>query len=146
MLFDQDKGALAYAWRRLKNVVDAKWQKRVQVLCLNESIKRLLRDRELFSNFGDFDAVFSCGLFDYLQPATAVVLTRNLFSRLAPAGKLFIGNMVPENPTRYIMEHHLDWQLIYRPAPNSWRSRAARRRPRPCRSSRRRPASIPSWN
>jgi extracellular factor (EF) 3-hydroxypalmitic acid methyl ester biosynthesis protein len=115
VLFDQDKGALAYAWRRLKNVVDAKWQKRVQVLCLNESIKRLLRDRELFSNFGDFDAVFSCGLFDYLQPATAVVLTRNLFARLAPAGKLFIGNMVPENPTRYIMEHHLDWQLIYRP-------------------------------
>jgi len=117
VLFDQDKGALAYAWRRLKRVVDAKWQKRVQVLFLNESIKRLLRDAELFAAFGQFDAIFSCGLFDYLQPSTGVVLTRNLFARLAPAGKLFVGNMVPENPTRYIMEQHLDWQLLYRSRP-----------------------------
>lgn len=114
VLFDQDKGALAYAWRRLKGIVDRKWQKRVQVLFLNESIKRLLRDAQLFAGFGEFDAIFSCGLFDYLQPSTGVVLTRNLFARLAPGGKLWIGNMVPENPTRWIMEHHLDWQLIYR--------------------------------
>ena len=114
VLFDQDKGALAYAWRRLKGVIDRKWQKRVQVLFLNESIKRLLRDAQLFAGFGEFDAIFSCGLFDYLQPSTGVVLTRNLFARLAPGGKLLIGNMVPENPTRWIMEHHLDWQLIYR--------------------------------
>ncbi|MCA1825417.1 MAG: class I SAM-dependent methyltransferase family protein [Myxococcales bacterium] len=114
VLFDQDKGALSYAWRRLKNVIDRKWQKRVQVLFLNESIKRLLRDAQLFAAFGEFDAIFSCGLFDYLQPSTGIVLTRNLYARLAPGGKLLIGNMVPENPTRWIMEHHLDWQLIYR--------------------------------
>jgi extracellular factor (EF) 3-hydroxypalmitic acid methyl ester biosynthesis protein len=114
VLFDQDKGALAYAWRRLKGIIDQKWHKRVQILFLNESIKRLLRDAQLFAGFGQFDAIFSCGLFDYLQPSTGVVLTRNLFARLAPGGKLLIGNMVPENPTRWIMEHHLDWQLIYR--------------------------------
>jgi extracellular factor (EF) 3-hydroxypalmitic acid methyl ester biosynthesis protein len=117
VLFDQDKGALAYAWRRLKNVIDARWQKQVQILFLNESIKRLLRDAQLFAGFGEFDAIFSCGLFDYLQPSTGVVLTRNLFARLAPGGKLWIGNMAPENPTRWIMEHHLDWQLIYRSRP-----------------------------
>jgi len=114
VLFDQDKGALAYAWRRLKQIVDLRWQKRVQVLFLNESIKRLLRDAQLFSGFGEFDAIFSCGLFDYLQASTGMVLARNLFARLAPGGKLLIGNMVPENPTRWIMEHHLDWQLTYR--------------------------------
>lgn len=117
VLFDQDKGALAYAWRRLKQIVDARWQEEVQILFLNESIKRLLRDAQLFAGFGEFDAIFSCGLFDYLQPSTGVVLTRNLFARLAQGGKLFIGNMAPENPTRWIMEHHLDWELIYRSRP-----------------------------
>ena len=114
VLFDQDKGALAYAYRRLKPVIDARWGKRVQVLYLHDSIKRLLRDAKLFEEFGQFDVVFSIGLFDYLQSSTAVVLCRNLFARVAEGGTLYIGNMVPENPTRWIQEHHLDWYLIYR--------------------------------
>ena len=112
VLFDQDKGALAWAYRRLKPAVDRLGN--VQILYLHDSIKRLLRDASLFAQFGEFDAVYSCGLFDYLQAATAVVLTRNLFTRVAPGGKLLIGNMAPENPSRWIMEHHLDWPLIYR--------------------------------
>ena len=43
-----------------------------------------------------------------------MVLCRNLFARVAEGGTLYIGNMVPENPTRWIQEHHLDWYLIYR--------------------------------
>jgi hypothetical protein len=31
-----------------------------------------------------------------------------------PGGSTYIGNMAPENPSRWLMEHHLDWQLIYR--------------------------------
>jgi extracellular factor (EF) 3-hydroxypalmitic acid methyl ester biosynthesis protein len=73
-----------------------------------------LRDSQIFASFGEFDAIYSAGLFDYLQGPTAVVLMRNLFVRLAPGGRLVVGNMAPENPTRWIMEHHLDWQLIYR--------------------------------
>jgi extracellular factor (EF) 3-hydroxypalmitic acid methyl ester biosynthesis protein len=114
VLFDQDKGALAYAWKRLKAVVDARWGKKVSILFLNESIKRLLRDAKLFAGFGEFDAIFSCGLYDYLQPSTAVVLSRNLFARLAPGGRLLIGNMAPENSSRWLLEQHLDWHLIHR--------------------------------
>jgi len=25
-----------------------------------------------------------------------------------------VANMVPENPSRWYMEHHLDWHLLYR--------------------------------
>jgi extracellular factor (EF) 3-hydroxypalmitic acid methyl ester biosynthesis protein len=110
VLFDQDKGALTYAFRRLKPAAPAP----VQILYLHDSIKRLLRDSQIFASFGEFDAIYSAGLFDYLQGPTAVVLMRNLFARLAPGGRLVVGNMAPENPTRWIMEHHLDWQLIYR--------------------------------
>ena len=114
VLFDQDKSALSYAFRRLKPAVEAKFGDRVKVLYLHESIKRLLRDADLFTSFGRFDAVYSVGLYDYLQTTTAVVLTRNLFSRLSPGGALYIGNMAPENPCRWFMEAHLDWHLIHR--------------------------------
>jgi SAM-dependent methyltransferase len=86
----------------------------VRLLYLHESIKRLLRDRDIFTEFGDFDAIFSCGLYDYLAPTTATVLTRNLFARLKRGGTLYVGNMAPENPNRWAMETLLEWHLLYR--------------------------------
>lgn len=114
VLFDQDKGALAYAYRRLKPILDARRGPPVKIVYLHESIKRLLRDADLFADFGPFDLIYSVGLFDYLRPVTAVTLTRNLASRLSEGGRAAIANMVPENPSRWFMEHHLDWWLIYR--------------------------------
>jgi len=114
VLFDQDKGALSYAYRRLKPMVDERFKGAVQILYLHESIKRLLRDSELFSGFGSFDAIYTAGLYDYLQTTTAVVLTRNLYARLGHGGTLYVGNMAPENASRWFMEFHLDWFLIHR--------------------------------
>jgi extracellular factor (EF) 3-hydroxypalmitic acid methyl ester biosynthesis protein len=113
VLFDQDKGALAYAYRRLKPVIDP-LQGRVKATYLHDSIKRLLRDANLFAEFGFFDLIYSVGLFDYLREATAVGLARNLVARLASGGRALIANMVPENPSRWYMEYHLDWFLNYR--------------------------------
>ena len=114
VLFDQDKGALACVYRRLAPLVDARHQGRVKLVYLHESIKRLLRDSELFSSFGSFDLIYSVGLFDYLRPTTAVVLARNLEARLVQGGRLLIANMVPDMASRWYMEHHLDWWLILR--------------------------------
>jgi len=113
VLFEQDKGALAHAYRGLRPLADARFPGRVRIVFLNESIKRLLRDTHLFDRFGGFDAVYSCGLFDYLQEATAVRLARSLFATVAPGGQAFIGNMV-DHQDRWIMEHHFDWELRYR--------------------------------
>jgi hypothetical protein len=113
VLFEQDKGALAHAYRRLRPLADARFPGRVRIVYLHESIKRLLRDAQLFQQFGEFDAVYSCGLFDYLQDATAVRLARNLCASAAPGGHVFIANMV-DHPSRWVMEHHLAWDLIYR--------------------------------
>jgi len=114
VLFDQDRGALTYAYNRLKPLVDARWANQVNVVFLHDSIKRLLRDPTIFHAFGSFDAIFSCGLFDYLELPTAVSLTRSLCANLAPGGRVYIGNMVPTQPNRWFMELHLDWYLIYR--------------------------------
>ena len=61
-----------------------------------------------------FDLIFSMGLFDYLRQSTAVGLARNLEGQLAGGGRALIANMVPENPSRWYMEHHLEWNLVYR--------------------------------
>lgn len=113
VLFDQDKGALAYAYRRLKPVIDP-LHGQVSIIYLHDSIKRLLRDATLFAPFGTFDLIYSVGLFDYLRQPTAVGLARNLVARLAPGGRALIANMVPESPSRWYLEYHLDWFLNYR--------------------------------
>jgi extracellular factor (EF) 3-hydroxypalmitic acid methyl ester biosynthesis protein len=113
VLFDQDKAALAYAYRRLQPLCERR-QGEVKVIYLHESIKRLLRDQTLFDGFGKFDLIYSAGLFDYLRTPTCVQLAHGFYSRLAPGGELLVANMAPDNPSRWYMEHHLDWHLLYR--------------------------------
>jgi extracellular factor (EF) 3-hydroxypalmitic acid methyl ester biosynthesis protein len=114
VLFDQDKRALSFSYGRLKRLVSTRWKEQVRLVHLHDSIKHLLRGAEVFRGHGAFDAVYSCGLFDYLQKPTAVSLCRSLYSLLAPGGTLLVGNMVPSSPSRWFMELHLDWFLVYR--------------------------------
>lgn len=114
-LFDQDRRAVSSAFSRLQTLVyERGLVNAVRLRCLNDSIKRLVRDPSIFEPFWPFDFIFCAGLFDYLSAETSVRLIRNLFAALATDGVLMIGNMVPTNPTRWVMEHHLDWYLIYR--------------------------------
>jgi extracellular factor (EF) 3-hydroxypalmitic acid methyl ester biosynthesis protein len=114
VLFDQDKSALAFSYGRLVQLVNTKWRKQVRIVHLHDSIKRLLRGSTVLGESGKFDAVCASGLFDYLQRHTWISLCRSLYGMLAPEGRLLIGNMVPTNPTRWVMEFHLDWFLLYR--------------------------------
>jgi len=114
VLFDQDKRALSFSYGRLKRIVGSRWQNRVKLVHLHDSIKHLLCGPSVFAGHGRFDAVVSCGLFDYLQLLTAVSLCRTLYGLVAPKGTLYIGNMVPSCASRWVMELHLDWFLVYR--------------------------------
>jgi extracellular factor (EF) 3-hydroxypalmitic acid methyl ester biosynthesis protein len=114
VLFDQDKSALAFSYARLSRLVAAKWQGRVRIIHLHDSITRLLRGATVLGLPGGFHAVYASGLFDYLQAHTWVSLCRTLYDTLAPGGALYLGNMVPSCPTRWLMEFHLDWYLEYR--------------------------------
>ncbi len=113
VLFEQDKNALTQAWRRLRPLVESRFPRSVRLMFLHDSIKRLLRDAELFDQFGKFDLTYSCGLYDYLQRPTTVALTRHLARGMANGGRLLVANMV-DHPARWLMEHHLDWLLTYR--------------------------------
>ncbi|MCB9740066.1 MAG: class I SAM-dependent methyltransferase [Deltaproteobacteria bacterium] len=114
VLFDQDANALAYAYGRIKTLVDTKWRGRVQVTFLHEGIRALIKNPAMFEGVGLFDGVICCGLYDYLNDKVAAGLTAKLYSVLREGGEVWIGNMVPENPCRWFMEHHQDWRLLYR--------------------------------
>ncbi len=113
VLFEQDKGALGHAWRRLEPVVASRFPERVRLTFLHDSIKRLLRDPRLFASFGEFDLVYSAGLLDYLQLPTAVSLMKNLARSTAPGGRLLVANMT-DHSARWYLEVPLDWPLVYR--------------------------------
>ncbi len=114
VLFEQDRRALSFAHARLSRVVQRRWSGRVKVVLLHDSIKRLLLGSTVFPAAGEYDMVYACGLCDYLQRNAWVKLCRTLYGTVAPQGTLYVGNMVPSNPSRWFMELHLDWTLVYR--------------------------------
>lgn len=65
---------------------------------------------------GQFQLIWSGGLFDYLNDDLFVRLLRRLWSALAPGGELVVGNFSPANPSRAYMELVGGWVLIHRTA------------------------------
>jgi extracellular factor (EF) 3-hydroxypalmitic acid methyl ester biosynthesis protein len=63
---------------------------------------------------GPFHGIYSVGLFDYLDDATASKATAAMFRMLAPRGRLLIANLAPSLGDIAYMEAVMDWWMIYR--------------------------------
>ncbi len=113
VLFDQARDALSYSLSRLRPLAENA-PGEVKLVFLHESIRELLKGPTVYSRQGPFDLVVCSGLLDYLPRPNAVALCSNLAASLFPGGTLFVGNVVPELRTRWLLEHHLDWFVIYR--------------------------------
>lgn len=61
-----------------------------------------------------FDLIYSPGLYEVLDDQDARDLTRNLFARLLPGGRLLMGNFLPNVPNIAYLEGLLDWHPHYR--------------------------------
>ena len=75
------------------------------------SIRQVLTRK---TNLGDFDLVYTTGLFDYLQQSTAQRLTSAMFDLLRPRGRLLVANFLTGIRDIGYMESFMDWKLIYR--------------------------------
>ena len=112
-LFDQDRQALL-------DSADMIYQKekdqntKINVEYLNESVRTMLAASSLKGKWGQYDFIYSMGLFDYLTPPVAKAVLGKMYELLAPGGEMIIGNFHVSNPSKVYMEYWLDWVLYYR--------------------------------
>ncbi len=100
--FDQDEQSLT----RVQELAAAD----VRAEPLAGHIAQLVRRRDLH----DLDLVYATGLYDYLNQESCQKLTRNLFQRLKPGGRLVLANFLQGQQCRGYMELVMDWHLIHR--------------------------------
>ncbi|MFC1543163.1 class I SAM-dependent methyltransferase [Candidatus Neomarinimicrobiota bacterium] len=112
-LLDQDQAALAEA-ASLVGKIEQKLGASAEVEYFQESVRTMLTTRNLVSKLGQFQCIYSMGLFDYLTPPVAKAVLRNLYQLLQPTGEMLVGNFHVSNPDRIYMEYWGDWVLYYR--------------------------------
>jgi SAM-dependent methyltransferase len=120
ILLDQDASAHEAAHSNLTRILLERHHGMLPVMvqCLHFSVRQLIRpqtpeeQRVVHEVLSDLDLVYSAGLYDYLPDLVAIRLTRRLYSRLRPGGRLLLGNLI-ETPDRWLMEV-LGWILRYR--------------------------------
>jgi extracellular factor (EF) 3-hydroxypalmitic acid methyl ester biosynthesis protein len=74
----------------------------------------MLASPQLKGRWGEFDFIYSMGLFDYLTPRVASAVLLKLFQLLKPGGEMIAGNFHTSNPSKYYMEYWADWVLYHR--------------------------------
>ena len=112
-LLDQDRHALFEA-AELMDQIERYLNAKIHVDYLNESVRMMLVTPELQTKWGQFNFIYSMGLFDYLTPPVARAVIKKLFGLLSPGGEMIIGNFHVSNPSKCYMEYWLDWVLYYR--------------------------------
>jgi extracellular factor (EF) 3-hydroxypalmitic acid methyl ester biosynthesis protein len=121
ILLDQDAFAHEAAHRHLTRILLERHHGLlpVSVECLHFSVRQLLKpstpeDHRIRDQLGDFDLIYSAGLYDYLPDLVAQRLTQLLFGRLRNGGRLLVGNMVEAPDTTWVLHYVLGWPLLYR--------------------------------
>lgn len=112
-LLDQDPFALDLA-RETVRKVEVERGARLRVRYVQDSVRTMLRSRDLGSDVGRHDFVYSMGLFDYLTTPVARAVLAKAYGVLDAGGTLLVGNYHVATPTRWHMAYWADWSLVYR--------------------------------
>jgi extracellular factor (EF) 3-hydroxypalmitic acid methyl ester biosynthesis protein len=124
ILLDQDRSAHEVAHRQLTRILleQHRGTLPVEVRCLHFSVRQLLKpqtdddQRVVGEMLAGLDLIYSAGLYDYLSQPVAASLTKLLYGRLRPGGRLLIGNLVESPDSTWVLDYILDWRLLYRTA------------------------------
>jgi extracellular factor (EF) 3-hydroxypalmitic acid methyl ester biosynthesis protein len=112
-LLDQDPLAHSEA-AALVHKIEKRFDSKINVDYLECSVRTMLFSRKLKQNLGQFDFIYSMGLFDYLVAQVAKAVLKNLYQLLKPGGKMVIGNFHVSNPSKFYMDYWCDWVLLHR--------------------------------
>lgn len=105
------------AWTREKlTAVQSEAGKSVSIEYVHDSVHQLLKRRNGSTQDvqPEFDAVYCAGLFDYLSDKVCTRLNAHFASRTRQGGTILFTNVHSNNSTKFVMEHLLEWHLIYR--------------------------------
>jgi extracellular factor (EF) 3-hydroxypalmitic acid methyl ester biosynthesis protein len=112
-LLDQDPFALDLARETVRRV-EASRGARLSVRYVQDSVRTMIRTRDLGRALGRHHFVYSMGLFDYLSTPVARAVLAKTWDVVRPGGTLLVGNFHSSTPTRYHMAYWGDWSLWYR--------------------------------
>ncbi|MDP2257987.1 MAG: methyltransferase domain-containing protein [Polaromonas sp.] len=115
-LMDFSEVTLDYTKARIQEVSE-RTGKKVAVKYVNESVHQLLKRasrRDDLLQDTTFDFVYCAGLFDYLSDKVCSRLLQYFVSRTSFGGTVMVTNVHARNPHKNVMEHLLEWHLIYR--------------------------------
>jgi extracellular factor (EF) 3-hydroxypalmitic acid methyl ester biosynthesis protein len=114
-LMDFNEETLAYTERRVNEAINATGHKPA-VKFIRKSIDELLKNIHLESDgfLPSYDMIYCAGLFDYFPDNVCRNLLELYYRWLRPGGLLIATNVHSNNPDRFLMEHLLEWYLIYR--------------------------------
>jgi extracellular factor (EF) 3-hydroxypalmitic acid methyl ester biosynthesis protein len=91
-----------------------KHQRKTPVKFLKNSVQSLLRARERHRELAEYDLIYCSGLYDYLSDSVCRALNSHFYDQLKPDGLLVVGNFATNTPGQNLMEHLMEWFLIYR--------------------------------
>ncbi len=117
VLFDQDPVAIREA-ADLANEIENKIGAMPNINYIKGSVRTMLFSRKIMQPWGQFDFIYSMGLFDYLNSRVAQAVLNRLYQLIKPGGELVVGNFHVSNPSRYYMEYWGDWVLMHRTEQN----------------------------
>ncbi len=115
-LLDFSQPTIDYTRARITEVC-AREGKSVEVEFVNQSVQELLKrasKRDMPLEKKTFDLVYCAGLFDYLSDKVCSRLLQYFVSRTSGGGTVLVTNVHSSNPQKILMEHLLEWHLIYR--------------------------------
>lgn len=119
-LIDQEHEALEQAYSEIYPLT-TKHRGKASVQCLNLSFVDLAKKNRVFPGVGPQDLIYSVGIVDYLADHRARGLVASLYDRLAPGGRLIIGNMRRTSLSNlWPMEFICDWSVYYRDERAMW--------------------------
>jgi extracellular factor (EF) 3-hydroxypalmitic acid methyl ester biosynthesis protein len=119
-LLDFDAETLNYAKSKIE-AVKLRHNRRTKVQYVRISATQLIKESAAPADHffgGDFDLIYSGGLFDYLSDRVCKQIVGLFYDSLTPGGLVMVANMADKVPFRHMMEFLLDWHLLYRDSKN----------------------------
>jgi extracellular factor (EF) 3-hydroxypalmitic acid methyl ester biosynthesis protein len=113
LLLDFNEETLRYTGNRMADV-KRQHARTTPVSVVKNSVQSLLKSAGKSIDEPKHDLIYCSGLYDYLNDRLIKALNTYLYDQLRPGGLLIVGNFGTNNPIKRIMEHALEWFLIYR--------------------------------